>query len=303
MAAEGGNNITWFIYTGADGEIIPRDATHVFVDVTTIPASAFYRHPNIVEVICHDRVEKIEAWAFICCPCLRRVIMPGVKIAERGAFADCVALTDVECDKLEIIERSAFEHCRSLRSINLPSARIVRECAFSVCEALTDVKFSSKLERIGQRAFRDCPTLERITIPLKDGIIPDDDDAFMGCKRLNHVDLVEGAQLHETIPALHFEEWRNDMWEEITSIHQILPNADAGAWDDANNGFFDGEKAQVIRRWLRSVLDKMIHYKAEHQGILDEAGTTLVLALPRDIVGNNVLPFLELPPHRFGVEM
>ena len=49
MAAEGGN-IVRFIYTGAEGEIIPRDATHVLLDIKIIPARAFYNHPNIVEV-------------------------------------------------------------------------------------------------------------------------------------------------------------------------------------------------------------------------------------------------------------
>ena len=297
MAAEGADNITWFIYTGADGEVIPDDATHVFVDVKIIPTHAFVQHPAIVEVICHDKVEKIEEHAFYWCPRLKRVIMPGVKIAEQGAFKHCKALTDVECDKLEIIGGWAFNYCRSLRSINLPSARIVEAEAFICCTALTDVKFGNKLERIGQRAFRDCPTLERITIPLKDDIIPDDDDdIFTGCESLNHVDLVDGAELHETIAALHFEEWRNDMNGEIDSINHILPNAYAGIV------FFNGEKAQVIRRWLRFVLDKMIRYRAEHQGILDEAASILQLAVPRDIVMNNVLPFLELPPHRSGME-
>ena len=174
--------------------------------------------------------------------------------------------------------------------------------AFARCNALSSVKFGSKLERIGQVVFKGCPTLERITIPLKDGTITTD-NTFTGCESLNHVDLVEGAELRETIAALHFEEWRNDMNEEINSINHILPNTNAGGWDDDIDGYDDGEKAQAIRRWLRSVLGKMIHYKAEHQRILDEAASTLVLALPRDIVRNNVLPFLELPPHRFGVEM
>ncbi len=32
---------------------------------------------------------------------------------------------------------------------------------------------------------------------------------------------------------------------------------------------------------------------------MNEATTTLQLTLPKDIVTNNVLPFLELPPHTF----
>ena len=91
MAAEGGN-IVRFTYTGADGEIIPRDATHVFVDVTTIPARAFDRHRNIVEVICHDRVEKIEEYAFRCCSSMKRLFMPGVKVVGSRAFSGCPAL-------------------------------------------------------------------------------------------------------------------------------------------------------------------------------------------------------------------
>ena len=114
MAAEGGN-IVWFTYTGADGEVIPDEATHIIVDegCTVVRARAFRRHRNIVEVICSDDVEKIELDAFFCCPSLRRVIMPGVKIAEQNAFCGCEALEDVECDKLERVGHSAFYECES----------------------------------------------------------------------------------------------------------------------------------------------------------------------------------------------
>eukprot|EP00574_Skeletonema_japonicum_P001233 CAMPEP_0201738856 /NCGR_PEP_ID=MMETSP0593-20130828/45472_1 /ASSEMBLY_ACC=CAM_ASM_000672 /TAXON_ID=267983 /ORGANISM="Skeletonema japonicum, Strain CCMP2506" /LENGTH=303 /DNA_ID=CAMNT_0048233087 /DNA_START=19 /DNA_END=930 /DNA_ORIENTATION=+ len=285
MAAEGGD-IVRFTYTGEEGEVIPRDATHVFVDVTTIPARAFWEHPAVVEVICHDKVEKIEVGAFYGCPSLKRLIMPGVKIVEEGAFHGCKALTDVECGKLKIIGGWAFTYCRSLRSINLPSAEIVDNNAFFHCKALTNAKFGKRLERMGWLAFKNCPTLERITIPLKDGMITAD-DIFMGCESLNHVDLVEGAELRETIAALHLEEWRKDMREEINSINQILPNA-------------RGEKAQAIQRWIKSLIRKIIRFKEEHQGLLNEAATTLELVLPQDMVMNNILPFLGLPPHTFG---
>ena len=97
------------------------------------------------------------------------------------------------------------------------------------------------------------------------------------------------------------------MNEEIDSINQILPTASAGSgWDDEvfeeeRDEYEDGEKARAIRTWIRSVLRKIIHYKAEHQRLLDEATTSLQLALPHDIVKNNVLPFLELPSNTFEV--
>ena len=87
MAAVG-NNIVRFTYTGAEGGVIPRDATHVFVDVRVVRRYAFFRHPNIViEVICHEDVETIEADAFCNCPSLKRVIMPGVKLVLRRAHS------------------------------------------------------------------------------------------------------------------------------------------------------------------------------------------------------------------------
>ena len=132
--------------------------------------------------------------------------MPGVKIVEEEAFHCCEALTDVECERLEIIEEGAFCNCISLRSINLKSARIIEEVAFVRCEALTDLEFGNELERIDEGAFGRCISLKRITIPLKDGMFTDD-DIFSGCAALTEVDLVEGA-LHETIAALHLEDWR-----------------------------------------------------------------------------------------------
>jgi len=199
----------------------------------------------------------------------------------------------IECGKLEFIEVGAFGHCKSLRSINLPSAKTVEMCAFSNCQALANVKFGKELESIGFRAFLGCTSLERITIPLKDGMVSS--VAFSGCENLERVDLIEGA-LHETIAYLQLEEWRNDMNEEINSINQILSNAPAG--DDFNDV---GGKARAIRRWIRSVLRKIIQYKAQYQSFLEEAATTLQVALPQDIVIKNVLPFLELPSYTFEV--
>eukprot|EP00984_Skeletonema_dohrnii_P011828 scaffold4743_cov102-Skeletonema_dohrnii-CCMP3373.AAC.4 len=295
MAANG-----WYIYYGRDGEVIPPDVTRVRIheSLTIIPARAFDdENPSIEELECHDNVKAVERHALWNCPSLRRVIMPGVEVVAYEAFNECEALTDVECDKLEIIESSAFFGCKSLRIINLPSARVVEGWALADCTALTNVKFGKELESIGGLAFFGCTSLQRITIPLKDGIITED-DTFRGCENLKHVDLVEG-ELHETIAYLQLEEWRNDMNEDINSINQILPTTPAG--DDFDDYDDVGEKAQAVRRWIRSVLGKIIHYKAQHQRVLEEAATTLQVALPQDIVIKNVLPFLELPSYTFEV--
>ena len=87
---------------------------------------------------------------------------------------------------------------------------------------------------------------------------------------------------------------------EIDSINLILPNADSGRWD---YDYYDNtwEKAQTIRRWIRSVLGKIIDYQVEHRRLLEEdIATALEIAVSNnDIVVNNVVPFLELPSHTF----
>ena len=265
--------------------IAPDNATHVVLHVDYIPLGAFLEHPHIVEVICRDRVKKIGAGAFADCPNLRRVIMPGVKIVESAVFILCPSLEDVECGKLEIIKQKAFGSCISLRSINLPSARIIEEMAFSAT-ALTEVIFGSNLERIDRIAFSGCTVLERITIPLKDGIITED-NIFAGCDNLNRAYLVEG-EVHATIASFDSEEWRDDMKREIDSINQLLPNASAGYYDAEEEEWIGVEKVRVIRTWIRSVIDKMNHYKAEHQRLLNETATMIELAIWKaNLDGNN----------------
>ncbi len=294
MAERGDNNFMRYVYRGEEDEVIPPDATHIFVTAKIIPERAFNEHANIVEVICHKDVEKIEKHAFLWCPRLRRVIMPGVKIVEEGAFQLCKALVHVECGQLEIIKHGAFIGCKHLRSINLPSARIVEGMAFLHCEALMEAKFGIKLERIEESAFLKCTSLEWITIPLKDGFI-NHDDTFQGCEKLKYVDLIEGEFLLETVAALHLGEWKNDANEEIDSINHILPTVAAG------NGYLDvGEKAPAIRTWIRSVLRQLVRYKEEHRRLLDEdVAPILKRFVPQDIVMNNVIPFLNLPPQAF----
>ena len=89
----------------------------------------------------------------------------------------------------------------------------------------------------------------------------------------------------------------------IDSINQILPHTPAGFCDPFFVGLHEpGAKAMMIRMWIKYVLCRIIHYKSKHQRILDGAATTLQLALPQEIVMNNVLSFLQLPSYSFELE-
>ena len=217
------------------------------------------------------------------------------------ALMGCEAVTDVEFRKLEVVGESAFNGCTSLSTFDLSSVRIVEREAFLNCTSMEIAEFGKCMETFGCAAFGNCTSLERITIPLKKGLISHD-DTFIGCTNLKHVDLVEGEALNQMIDALLLDEWRNDMKDEIDSINQTLASAAAGVAHTSY--FYDdvGEKARAIREWVARVLYKIVDYKAQHRNVLNLADSVLAHALPKDVMMNNVLPFLELPQYSFEGE-
>ena len=86
------------------------------------------------------------------------------------------------------------------------------------------------------------------------------------------------------------------MNQEIENINLNLACSHAG------NMYKVGEKASEVRLWIRSLLSKIVYYKAQHRSYLIEAAATLQPALPNDIVLKNVLPFIELPSYTFEGE-
>ena len=291
-----------FVYNGGSRDVIPGDVTHVTIheSVKVVPARLFQDHQNIIELICHDGVERIEEEAFCRCPRLKRAVMLGVRVAEDFAFNFCIFLKNVECLKLERIGKSAFADCFSLSELNLSSVKFVEDRGLYMCDLL-NFQFSENLESIGEEAFAGCENnMERIVIPLKSGLITSD-CVFKGCYGLKGIDFVEGEILHDTVNTLLHVDWRNDMKQEIGSINQILANTDSG--DMIND--IDGGKARAIREWIRRVLRKIVRYKAKHSSLVAIAAFFLQVALKFEggIVLTNVLPFLELPSHKFEGEV
>ena len=62
------------------------------------------------------------------------------------------------------------------------------------------------------------------------------------------------------------DDWRDDIYEEISSINGILPEIPAA---DEYEEF--GRKTQAIQDWITRVLLKIIDYQVWHYVLLDEA--------------------------------
>jgi hypothetical protein len=259
----GGDDI--FVYTGGE-QRVPDDVKRVRIaeNVDTIPDGTFHSCDQLIEVGGHDKIKKIERYAFCRCTSLRRVTkMTGIIEIEAYAFFYCSALSELDFDKLEIIGCSAFVKCNSLKPIHMPSIRRVGTGAFMSC-GLINVMFGKGLERI-ENAFYECTALRSIVIPLKDNLFINN-NAFAHCEDLSRVYTLDGA-IQTTISSLHMESWRDEMEDEIDSINQTLPNIRAN------------EKSQAIQEWITRVLGRIEHYKSEHQILLKEAMTLLELAL------------------------
>jgi hypothetical protein len=61
--------------------------------------------------------------------------------------------------------------------------------------------------------------------------------------------------------------WRDEMNQEIVRINQVLPNT------------HPNEMIEEIKQWIRSVINRIEHYKAEHYALLKEDMTQLELAV------------------------
>jgi hypothetical protein len=199
------------------------------------------------------------------------IIDRSVKIIPEAAFGGRTQLVSVEThDGIEKIEKCAFADCDSLRGIKLPGVKEIEGSAFWGCRAMTVAEFGNKLETIGECAFVFCPLLQRIAIPLKNEMFLIDTDLqrynqFDECENLTTVDLVGG--IHKTIVSLLLESWRDEMNQEINRVNRMLPNTPVNA------------KTAVIQEWIRSVINRMEHYKAEHNRLLKEDMTQLELVL------------------------
>jgi hypothetical protein len=280
-----------FVYRGG---IAPSHIIHAIIDqsISEIDEHAFGRCPHLQSVEFHDGVIRVKRWAFNSCLQLRQINMPGVEVIDQQAFGRCLALgnaimpsvrelqqhvfhhcfslEELDLPKLEETMFRTFEGCRSLRRITMPSIRTIGDGSFFGWEQLLELDLPECLERIGTAAAIWCINLRHIAIPLqRDMLIVYDATQqrycqFDHCASLTTVDLVGG--IHKTISSLHFENWRNEMKQEIYRINFLLPND-------------TGDKAATIQRWIQSVLRRMEHYKVCRRMLLKEVTTLLELSL------------------------
>lgn len=150
-----------------------------------------------------SRLRELGKCGFRNCQSLREIAIPDEVVEiEDSTFYGCRALRKVNIGAcVDTISPTAFLHCASLESYNVSDENFVYTSvdgmlcdstltvliAFPPSKAVDYHLTNSNLRRIGKWAFRDNTTLETLTV--RSVIWDIDEEAFMGCKSLENVEL------------------------------------------------------------------------------------------------------------------
>ena len=224
---------------------------------------------NIVSVVIPDSVTYIDDFAFSGCLYLEKVVMSkNVTCIGSMAFTGCVSLKTITIPQGSTVGSRTFEGCESLEYIyveegnpwlesidgNLYSAdgkimyqyaygktdttfelpagvTEIRHFAFSGAKALKHIVLNSELIQIGSGVFRDCDSLESITIPSSIMRIGDESEPI---DALSNADWVFGRC--ENLTTINYS-GTVEMWGQI-QLEMV--------WDDSNHTIYctDGEIAK-----------------------------------------------------------
>ena len=220
-----------------------------------------------------DNVTTINAWAFSNCLLSSITIPDSVKEIVRGAFYDCIYLTNIQIpNSVKYIGQEVFMGCISLTSIKIPdsvtsmgwyafndcislksikisnSLEDIGGCTFSGCTALTSIKIPDSVTCIWENAFAGCISLKSIEIP--NSVTRIDEDVFSGCDKLT-IYGVRGSQAdfyakQNGIPFLA---------GEMPGVSTLIPNEESEYTIDTEKGILNGVEAKTSLETLISNLE------------------------------------------------
>lgn len=120
---------------------------------------------------------------------ISRIVSHGnLYVRNSYGFNELENLKEVRFDTYatEIQER-LFSGNKSLATVHLDKVETINHQAFDGCSGLKYLTLSPELQKIDNRAFRDCNSLEKVSIP--DNVTLIGSESFKGCKKLKDLTL------------------------------------------------------------------------------------------------------------------
>lgn len=211
---------TLSVYGPSSGE--PKEGIQIpgFVygmKVVHICERAFEYQTNLHIVLLPETIISIGDRAFASCSMLYKVLVKGV---------------------VQSIGREAFADCIRLREILFPEYKPVKY------ENSSGNNISSDIHYIGDSAFCNCVSIEKIRIPDQCSRI--EKNAFSGCRRLRLIELPfsissidDEAFTNTNLEEIHAESFTKDKWREFVKRNNFFIEAHIFLMEGDNDGIIN----------------------------------------------------------------
>lgn len=131
-----------------------------------VTTKMFYSCPEL-EGVYLPKVSRLYPYAINRCSNLSYIDLPECEVVEYSAITSCPKLMSLKLPKCRVIDWYAFYGCENLTSLNLPNCSYINYDAFRYCYGLKEVSLmSTSYVYINNQAFRDCPSLTSIYVPM-----------------------------------------------------------------------------------------------------------------------------------------
>ena len=135
-------------------------------NVVELGSEAFKGATNITKVVIPNTVKEIGLWAFQGCTSLSKIDLGNVERIKDSSFKNCTSLTSVKLPKTLNKDASGapFLGCTNLKEIVLEEGMTVVPDYVCASTPITEIKIPNTVKEIGLWAFKDCTSLNKITI-------------------------------------------------------------------------------------------------------------------------------------------
>lgn len=167
----------------------------------SVAARGFKGCTALTEVENQSVIKRVDESAFAGCTALEQIHLNAVEGIRKNAFEGCTSLKEVTFERLITIESYAFAGCVNLEKVTFGSSiwRIGND-SFYQCENLKEVVFAHREKGlvIGASAFEGCG-LTHVILPGKSHTIYN--RAFANCPNLEKVDAIfdQNSTIHGDI--------------------------------------------------------------------------------------------------------
>lgn len=134
--------------------------------VNSIATNAFKGHSEIEEIVLNEKLKVIEEQAFADCTGLKAINLPeSLRFIGEFAFKGCTSLKEIVIpSKIKAIYANTF-YATGLEKVVLgEKVAEINSSAFALCINLKDIIFNSNLKVIKDSAFMGCEKLEKLDL-------------------------------------------------------------------------------------------------------------------------------------------